>query len=518
MTYGPPISAPWKPRWILSSLLVLATAIAFGGSLRNEFVGWDDQNLILGNPLIWTLDPRIWWSFDPELYDPLTLLAYQVLHLAFGFSPLAFHGFSLLVHIGNVILLFWFLRRIVADDRAGFLGALLFAVHPLHTEAIAWASGLKDLLCTFFFLLGVLSYSESRDRAGQRFQWLTPVFFILALLAKITAITLPLVLLLIDIYKHGKIDRQQLAEKWLYFAVAGLFGTIALVGRGEAAALLQPFQIVLLATRSIFFYLQKFIWPTGLSAIYPAPPIHIGEIATVVTLLGTIFFVGLCVWLRKTRPIVAFGIAFFLVTLLPSLLAYKKGGEVILAADRYAYLPSMGLIIVIAGFMLAFPWRKLATVLVLVAASISIPLAWAQTKTWASTEALFINVLKHYPTSSHALNNIGHSALQAGKLKEAEALIRAAIRYRESNTEAWVNLSGTLVLMKRYNEAESAAREAMRRAPGDAAAHLNLAWALMGQGKTSEAAAAYGKAVRLFPDYAGVIPALEQSTPGTPAR
>jgi protein O-mannosyl-transferase len=495
-----------KFRWLLPGLLVVAAAVGFGGSLRNEFVYWDDPGLILNSSLVQTLNPRIWWSYDPELYIPLTLFVYQILHLIFGFSPAAFHGFSLLVHIGNVLLLFWFLNRIVKDEHVSFLGALLFAIHPLHTEAIAWASALKELLCAFFFLLSVLAYSDSRGT----FRRLTPVFYILALLAKVSAVTLPLVLLLMDAHKYGKVEKRHFVEKWFYFAAAGLFGLIALFGRGDGATLLKPFQVVFLAARSIFFYVQKFFWPTDLLPIYIARPIHIESPAFALSFLGALALIGICVRLYKTRPTIAFGIGFFLVTLLPSFLAYHKGGDVLVGADHYAYLPSVGLLIALTGSMLIVPWRRVATAAVLIAASVSLPLSWEQTKTWASTESLFTNVLKVDPTVSAAYNNLGVRALGLGKLNEAEMLFRNAIHYKNSNSKAWVSLTATLVFLKRYNEAESIGREATRRRPDDAGAHLNLAVAFLGQGKRSEAAAEYDKAVQLFPAFAGAIPALEQ--------
>lgn len=499
------IPASWKSYWLPFGLLGVVVTITFGGALGNGFVNYDDPVLILNNPLVHTLSPRIWWSFDPQLYDPLTLLLYQLLHLAFGFSPAAYHGASLLLHIGNTMLLFVFLRRFLRDDRMALCGALLFGVHPMQTEAVAWASGMKDLLCAFFFLSAIVSYEHPQENLRR----LTPLFFFLALLAKVTAITLPFVLLLLDASRQGSIEGRHVKDKTLYFAIAAAFGLIAMLGRGAAAAALSPWEVILLGARSIFFYLQKFILPIGLSAVYPAPALWIGNPAIAASVVGAVSLICLCIWLRRARPTVVFGIAFFLLTLSPSLLAYQKGGEVILAADRYAYLSSIGLVVAIVSLLAGLNNRKVVLGALLAVALIGVPLSWKQTRTWASTDAVFFNVAKNYPTSSVALTYIGYAAMQRGNLGRAETLLRAAIRSNETNPRAWLNLSGTLVLSRRYAEAENAAREAVRRDPYNPDAYLNLAWAYLGQGETDKASSAYHVALKLAPCLAGTIPVLE---------
>lgn len=495
----------WKSRWPLFVLLGLAVAAAFGGALGHGFVNYDDPVLILNNPLIRTFSPKIWWSFDPQLYDPLTLFVYQILYFAFGFAPAAFHSASLIVHIANSVLLFLFLQRILSGRRVAFFGALLFAVHPLNTEAVVWASGLKNLLCTFFFMLSILCHNHPR----KEFERLTPLFFFFALLAKVTAVTLPLVLLLLDAYKDGRVEKRHVVEKAFYFVVAGVFGTIAMFGRGEEVALLQPLQVLFLAAVSVFFYLQKFFFPVGLSAVYPAPALHLANPVVGASLLGIVSLIGFWIWSSRNRPAVAFGIGFFLITLMPSFLAYQKGGEVVLAADRYAYLPSIGLIVAVTGLLARLRIQKVALAVLSIATFIGIPLSWSQTKTWASTDSVFFNVARIYPTSTVALSYIGYVAMQRGDLDKAETFLRAALSRNENNARAWVNLSGTLVLRKRYAEAEEAARKATHYDPYNADSYLNLAWACLGQGKSNQASDAYHAAVRLAPRYAGAIPSLE---------
>src|SRR5438105_9604400 len=118
-----------RRQWFLLVVIVAGALIAFGDVLNNGFVVWDDPYFILSNLLLRTFDPKIWWTFDPNLYDPITLLVYQVLHFFFGFNPMAFHGVSLALHAANAVLIFFFLRRIITNELFCFLGSLLFAVH-----------------------------------------------------------------------------------------------------------------------------------------------------------------------------------------------------------------------------------------------------------------------------------------------------------------------------------------------------------------------------------------------------
>lgn len=458
---------------LLPALLLLAAFAAFGGALSYDFVRWDDPQLVTENPLVANHSPAVFATYDPELYIPLTFLSFQLEHLLFGYSAAAFHATNLLLHGINVLLVFALLSTLLRDRLLGFAGALLFAVHPLHAEAVSWVSARKELLMTACALGSILCYVRSGGRAS-KFLAASIGLFLLALLAKVTAIGVPAVLLAIDAARGERLSSRSVIEKWPFFLLAIVFGIVAFFGKRDAAALLPPADVVLLAVRSTTFYLQKFFWPSGLSAIHPAP-------ASISLLAPPFFLSGLIVaalltsaWLlRRRAPLFALGITFFFLTLAPSFLAYAKSGDVLLAADRYAYLPSIGLLL--AGLSIDRVILRPRIIAAFAAAAlILLPFARIQSATWTSTEALFNRVLALHPEAHVALNNLAFLRLSEGRLDEALALAQRAVAEKDAYADAWANMGGILGRMDRIAEAETALQKAVTLQPDHPQAHVNL--------------------------------------------
>lgn len=498
----------------MTAILALACSTIFFPVLGHGFVRWDDFALIVENPLVRLFSPRIFWTFDPELYIPMTLLTFQMETAIAGTEPFLFHLTNLLLHIANVILVFAFLRRLFKDDLIAFGGALLFAVHPIQAEAISWVSARKELLMTFFFLgslLCAMRDESNEGNAGKRGSSLASLssiasisFFLLALLSKVTALTLPVVLLLLD-WQQGKNLKQSAIRRWLYWTLSVIFSVIAIIGRGDPLTLLTPFQTILLAFRSFTFYLQQFFLPLRFSAIYEPPsPLMLTNPAVALSIIVVIL---LCIgaWiLRKRLRAAVLGFLFFAITIAPSFLAYAKANDITLAADHYAYLPVVGLVILVTGVLSVILKNKprLEPAILIAAALLLSIKTFGQTHVWRSTGTLFASVLQTHPKSHVALNNLGFVALNEGRVNEAIVLSEAALKEKPEYPDALVNLGAAYGKEGRLDEAEQVLRHALRIRPLHIQATYNFAGVYLTRGEWSDAIRLYERTIELAPMHA----------------
>src|SRR3990167_4725209 len=289
----------------------LISFLIYGSALNNDFVLWDDHYLIVGNPIVkeislWSLK-EAFKTFDPELYIPATLMSYQIDHLLWGMNPFGFHLTNLVLHTMNALLVTVFIQLLMRRSPYHLLPVLcglLFLVHPLHTEAVAWASARKDVLSSFFFLLSVCSYLQWRERekkeerSGKLLYSFSIFAFALGLLAKVSIIILPVILLLIE-WLQGRSLREKTLwiEKIPYIFLSVLFGIAALGGKQGNSGLL--FEKILIGCKATVFYITKLFWPTGLSVLYPYTEnisitnadLFISFTIVVVTVIVCLFFV-----------------------------------------------------------------------------------------------------------------------------------------------------------------------------------------------------------------------------------
>lgn len=517
----------------IAPVIVLAAAVfaAFGAALWYGFLEWDDRLLIVDNPLVRRFSPGIFWSYDPELYIPLTLLSFQVEHLIAGLNPAVFHAVNLALHVLNAALV-WrlidaLLRQTTRGDRVAthfphvlqfsqflsFAVALLFAVHPLHTEAVVWISARKELLATAFGLAAILMHLRWRETGRSSQRWWSVGLFACSLAAKATALLLPAVLMVLDVARGRRCDRRLLREHAPGLAISAIFAAIAFVGREHALALgtLQGF---LLAVRSTAFYLQKLVLPLDLSPLYPAPvPLSIASPAVLLSLAIVAGLIAAAWLLRRRAPFTSAGIASFLLLLVPSFFAFERSDEILLAADRYAYFPSVGILLVVS-LVIAAVMKKIPTVSGIVG-SIGflgilvtlIALSRAQTRIWRDTDSLFRHALELAPSSPVALNNVGAQALARGELDRALEYAQAALAIRPDYPDALVNVAVIHGRRGEFDEAESLLRRALAIDPSHAQSHFNLAGVHLKRGDAPEAVRLYRRTLELRPLH---VPALWQ--------
>jgi tetratricopeptide (TPR) repeat protein len=346
---------PWVKKTFVRVLFYCAVIIgvtffAFSPSLKNGFTNWDDEGYVVENPDIkgCTLHnvAKIFSSTYISNYQPLTMLTYMAEYRFFQLDPAVYHWTNVLLHITNCLLVFALIYGLSGKRPVGLVVALLFAVHPLRVESVAWIAERKDVLSAFFYFLSLLSYLRYKKNSKKKFYGFCLLSLMLSLLSKPVAVSQPLVLLLIDYVNNRKIDRNNLFEKIPFFVVAILFAALTILTQKSPGPITE-YSSLSAITRfctpffGIVFYLVKTIVPFHLSALYPFSARLDGSLnllpkASFFIIIG---IAGVIYHYRRSRKLV-FCSLFFLITLLPMLQIIRVGDAMV--AERYTYIPMLG--------------------------------------------------------------------------------------------------------------------------------------------------------------------------------
>lgn len=423
-----------KKEWILAVVILLATFLFFSPVLKNDFVNWDDDINVTENKNVTELNAQsITQMFTHTVvgsYTPLTTLTFAVENHFSGMKPWVYHLNNLLLHLLCTLLVFIFLRQLGASLFITFVTVLLFGIHPMRVESVAWVSERKDVLYGLFYLLSLVSYITFHKSRKLVFYFLALLAFVFALLSKIQAVTLPLILILIDYFFEGKFRPKQVLNKIPFFILSlltGIAGVYLLGKQGtlETNAVMPFFQRFFVGTYTLCVYLYKSYCPTDLSAIYPTPEkltwLFYGS-PLLVALLAVIVY-------RLARDIkeIVFGSLFFFFNVMFMLQIVGAGTAFL--ADRFTYLAYIGLFFIMA-WALEFLYNSRWKVSLIVAGVLYISVlgysTWNRSQVWKNSETLFTDVIKKYPNSSMANNNLGiYYRNQNQNTKAIEAYTRA---------------------------------------------------------------------------------------------
>jgi tetratricopeptide (TPR) repeat protein len=512
-----------RRRLLLPLLLLTAVFAAYYPALKAGYTNWDDPDYTFNNPVA-ALRPAAavaaaFTGLRVGHYHPLTDLELAAEGALFGEKAPVRHAAGLLLHAANSALVFLLLAELLGSDLAALAGALLWALHPANAESAVWISERKNLLYAFFYLLALLAYLRRLSGRGGP----GPVFalFGLALLCKASAVTLPFALLALDWLKGRPLDRKNLLEKAGLLALALGFTLAAAVAQGRQGALLAA------RGASLFsFYAAKAVWPLRLSALYPyretlaafrASPLLYGLPAAV--------FAGLlAAAVRRGRRLEAFGLLFFLVNILPFALIVPIGPA--MAADRYLYVPLIGLALAVsaaAGPLLATRRARAAAGCVLLACLAAFAaLTWRRARVWESGETLWSDVLARYPASETANLNMAQALLQKGDWPRAQEYLNTVLRLNPDNPDALYDLGTALAMAGRPAEALPLLEKSVRVKPAAAPAWNNLGLTFAALGRRAEARRAFLAACAADPAYAPAranLAAAASPAPGAvPAR
>jgi tetratricopeptide (TPR) repeat protein len=508
----------WPDLWIC--LLLLAATLAVYSQVRHyEFVNYDDPEYVGENIHVragLTADSLVWalTSFDAANWFPLTWITHMADCQFFGMESGWHHLTNVWLHALNALLLFAVLKRMTRARWPSALVAFLFALHPLHVESVAWVAERKDVLSAFFWFLTLWCYARYVERPGVR-RYLTVVLaFSLGLMAKPMIVTLPFVLLLLDVWplRRAPWAKPRLLEKLPLLALAAGASLVTFLAQRSSGAV-APLAGTPLALRlenalvSYMVYIGGMLWPAGLAVLYPLPralPV-LGVVAAGLVLAG-ISLVVARQW--RARPYLAVGWCWYLGTLVPVIGLVQVGTQS--HADRYTYVPMIGLTIMLAwGAAELVERRPRARNAVIAAAvvtcSASLAVTWFQIQYWASTETLLGHTLEVTSGNFIMHHNLADYYLQHGRNEEARQHDAEALRINPMYMEARLNLALALSLLGRPGDAEVEYRRALEQQPEGkqmALAHSGLGAALAAQHRTTEALPELELAVHLRPESA----------------
>jgi tetratricopeptide (TPR) repeat protein len=500
---------------VVIAALTAITLAAFWGVWLGGFV-YDDMHYVVENPHVQQgLTARtVAWaftSFHASNWHPLTWLSHAVDHSIFGLDPAGHHGVNLLLHIVNVALLFVVLVEMTGARGRSAVVACFFAIHPLHVESVAWVAERKDVLSTLFLFLTLLAYTRYARRPAVGRYVVVTILFALGLMSKPMLVTLPCLLLLLDAWPLGRLDRRnwrtRVAEKIPLLVLSALSSAVTLAAQRPRALapLSADFSVsVRIANALVSYatYLAETVWPSGLSVLVPHPGAGIAPWKVIVALAVLSGITWGAVRLRRTAPYLLVGWLWYVGTLVPVIGLVQVGQQAM--ADRYTYVPLLGVFIAIAwgveGLVRGRPATRravqAATVGIVVVLSVT---THAQVRHWRDARALFLHALDLNPDNAVAHTTLGVLAMNEGRPDEALRHLSEAVRIEPAYPEAHFNLGVLYSKLGRRAEAITAYRTAIELRPDSPRAHTNLGALMVGAGFVREGIAQFRTALELRP-------------------
>jgi tetratricopeptide (TPR) repeat protein len=496
--------------WLQAAILAAAVILAFQPAWHAGFI-WDDDVYVTHNRLLTASDglQRIWFSRDsPSQYFPMVYTVLRMERDAWGLAPAGFHWVNILLHAANALLLFTLLRRLRLP--APWLAAAIFALHPVQVESVAWITELKNVLSLFFCLLTGLAWVKfAEDRRGAwKFYAAALVLQALALLAKSTACTWPVALLLILWLQRKPISVQRVWHITPFFAMGLLMGVVSIWWErnhqhtvGDAYTI-DYIHRLLIASRAIWFYAAKLIWPFDLSFSYERWQISASDPLQYIWPLACV--VAAILICRDGRAMKAAAL-FFAVMLAPMLgFIMQYAFRYSFVADHYQYVASIGPLVLIAvaldKFLASFGQAKIliyACVLLVLGG-----LTWRQCRNYYDSETLWRATLETTPASTIARNNLSQARLDKGRLDESMVLSREVLAGHPHDEVAQNNLGFALLEKGSVNESISCFEQAIAAQPNAPNPYYNLGRAWLKIGRAEAAITNFQIAIRLQPDFA----------------
>lgn len=504
--------------------LVVSTCLAFAGVRHHQFLNFDDPSYLTGNPNV--LGGLSWngviWAFSAGHagnWHPLTWISHMADVSACGLNAGCHHVVSLAFHVLNALLLFRFLERTTRRVWPAAAVAGLFALHPLHVESVAWIAERKDVLCTFWWMVALNIYAGGGLRPSPARLAGLLTASALALLSKPMAVSLPFVLLLVDIWPLQRWNlgaeqterlaglRRRLLVVWPVFLMAAAVSVLTFLVQREAGAVqsTETFPWAMrLANVPVAYakYLLKTIWPVDLAPLYPYPEAI--PMAWSLVALAALVAITVAVLREQTRrPVLLVGWLWFVGTIVPVVGLVQVGAQPY--ADRYTYVPLTGVFLMIVWTIADAAARRSARIVAGTSAvavgALMITLTYRQVALWRDSVTLWTHTVAVTHANYRAYTNLGFALAEAQSSARAETAYREALRLKPDYPNARNYLGALLVDLGRPEQAEHELRAALAVRPRFAEAHNNLGLALAARGKTEPAIASFTEAVRLAPSF-----------------
>lgn len=519
-------SEPQTKSWILVAIPVFLAAlvwIVFGQTLKHDFVNYDDLDYVTKNAQVsrgLSLEGFVWafTHFHSANWHPITWLSHMVDCQIYGLDPWGHHFTGVIIHAANAILLFFLLRQMTGTIWRSVLVAALFAIHPLRVESVAWVSERKDVLSGLFFLLTLMAYTRYvRDPRRSRYVAVV-VLFALGLMCKPMLVTLPLVLLLLDYWPLGRVRTlsistpeqrkawwRLLREKLPFLALSLASSVVTVFAQRKS---LQPIEQISFLARianvglSYLDYLRQMFWPKNLALLYPWVPERLQPAAIAIAFLA-LAAISVMVVIWRRRGYLVTGWLWYLVMLLPVIGILHVGNQS--HADRYTYLPQIGLYLMVCWSVteLAARWRHLWLPITVAATGAIVALtltARIQASHWQDSESIWRHALAATSDNIIAESNLALGLYWKGKNEEAMHHYEQSLMINRRQPEPLSSLGAFYLALGRVQDALAVLREALQLEPRLEDAHYNLGNTYLTLGDAEQALASYQRALELQPD------------------
>ena len=511
-------------------LLSVAILLVYWQVQYFGFIDFDDNMYVIENPHVQSglsYHGLIWAFTTTHItnWHPLTWLSLMFDYDLYRLNPSGYHWTNIIFHIANTLLLFFVFNRMSGETWKSALVAFLFAVHPINVESVAWIAERKNVLSTSFWTLTMLTYVLYVESPILKRYLLVMLSFTMGLLVKPMLVTLPFVLLLLDYWPLNRFPSAMqgnrngiqwseisllIREKLPLLVLAGVSSivTVYAARSGSAIKSLDTFPLDVRITNafvSYAMYLKKMVWPQNLAIFYP----HEGMISLWKIVAACLIISGFTIFVlfmsRRYRYLPV-GWFWYLGTLMPVIGLIQVGYHAM--ADRYAYVPLIGIFVIISWgvsdiFSRLFARRILLILLVATVVSVSIVASWQQVQYWQNSMTIFQHALNVTKNNYQAHQGVGNVLLCRGNLDGAIAHYMEALRFKPDHAEVRNNLGMALMYRGRFEEAMNQYLEALRIKPNQAKVYNNMGVLLAKQGKIESAIAYFREALRIDPDFAG---------------
>ncbi|MBF0464174.1 MAG: tetratricopeptide repeat protein [Nitrospirae bacterium] len=503
--------------------IIVLTVFVFIEVRGFDFVNLDDTKYIFENQRVihgLTLD-NVLWAFKTTYsfyWQPLTWLTHMLDIEMYGLNAGGHHITNLIIHILNSILLFYAFYLINADMlRSGALAAL-FALHPMHVESVAWIAERKDVLTAFFYIAAVALYFSYAKKPSLRKYIYVAIAFVLSIMSKPMAVTLPVSLLLLDVWPCGrfkfegsiaqflKFNKALFYEKIPFFVISVITAIVTFFAQKEvgAVASLENLPVSLRLENALVSYVKyvyKLFYPVELACLYPLPR-TIPLLQPVLALLALVVVSAIAVLTIKKAPYIFAGWFWFVITMLPVIGLVQVGNQSM--ADRFTYIPYIGLFAIVVT---AIPEPKtnakkaLASALAFIVLLFCVVLSKKQVSFWQNSVTLFKHTLAVTKDNVVILNNLGASLISMGRSDEAVGYFKQAVEINPIYVEANVNYANALVRLRQADNSILYYNIALKLKPNIPEAYNGLGTAMIVKGNKDEAARYFKKAIQLRPGY-----------------
>lgn len=498
-----------KSMIMLIVILVAFTGILYWKSMYNDFVNLDDNEHVYNNPLIKNLN----WENIKEMFTgarmgnwiPLTQLSFTSDYLIFGMDPWGFHFTNFIFHILNTVLVFWLFFLLTKDRMFAFLIGLMFSFHPLHVESVAWITERKDVLYAFFYLLAMISWIFWREKNKKGYLALTFVSFILSLLSKSMAVTLPAVLILIDVFHFKRKLNKSVIDKLVFFLLS--FAAVAITWHATYSSTTPPIEVnlferLIMSNYAFLFYPFKMLFPFRLSAIYPHPVLIHGSIPLIYFLLPLVTLALILTIRFAKNNMLKFGFWIYLIMILPVIQLLPLAGTSF-TCDRFTYLPGLGMFIIFLSlFKETETNKKFRTYLVLTICLVWGVLSWMRISVWKNGIILHSDIIEKYPQIELPYINRGKAYGERGEHGKAIADFSSAISIKPASADAYNNRGNEYGELSQYDRAIADLTNAIELRKDFSEAFSNRGHVLMQAGRFEDAESDFTKAINLNPAYA----------------